>query len=190
MRNPAIAGVSLLCLLSIPRVAEMLESTMTGQMLVQIPLLIAAGYFIGRYLERSIPSLRSYIGGIPGLFMIAFTILFWMLPRSLDSTLASFPMEFAKYVSLPLLAGVPLGVGWHRLGFIAKGFAWIHLISMVFLMSWLYASSPVRVCNRYLLEQQQATGRILFGFGIALLLYHAVNAVMGALKQSPERLKE
>jgi len=190
MRNPAIAGVPLLGLLSIPQVAGMLESTMAGQMLIQIPLLIAAGYLIGRYLERSVPWLHAYIGGIPGLCLIVFTMLFWMLPRSLDSTLVSFPMELAKYLTLPLLAGVPLGIGWHRLGFIAKGFIWIHLISMIFLMSWLYASSPIRVCNRYLLEQQQSTGRILFGFGVAILLYHVMKALAGVLTKLPERPKE
>jgi hypothetical protein len=184
MRIQVIAGIALLGFLGIPQVTEWLESTMTGQMLIQIPLLVVAGYWLGRYLAVSFPGLHSWLGGIPGLLIVVFTMLFWMLPRSLDATLDSSTMESAKYLTLPLLAGVPLGVGWSRLGFIAKGLVWTHLISMVFIMSWLYTASPIRVCNRYLLDSQQTAGRILFGVGIAILVYHALNALARGLLKS------
>lgn len=165
-------GPILLILLMLPPVAIWLESTMTGHMLIQIPLLIMAGYWMGSVLKRRISSIDLYVGGIPGLILIIFTLLFWMIPRSLDHALTSGWMEIAKYATLTLLVGVPLGVGWHKLGFIIRGFVWIHLISMIFLMGWLYATTPIRVCNQYLIDQQRLAGWILLGVGVAIVLYH------------------
>lgn len=162
----------LLVLLMLPPVVTRLEATMTGQMLIQIPLLVVVGYGAGSILKRKIPSIQLYVGGIPGLLMIVFTMVFWMIPRSLDQALTMNAMEVAKYVTLTLFVGIPLGVGWRKLGFIARGFIWIHLLSMIFLMGWLYAASPIRVCNQYLIDQQQVTGWLLISAGIAIILYH------------------
>lgn len=176
-------GPILLFLIILPPVAIQLESTMTGHMLIQFPLLIIAGYWIGSVLKLRIPSICLYIGGIPGLLLIIFTLLFWMIPRSLDHALTSSSMEIAKFATLTFLVGVPLGVGWHKLGFIIRGFVWIHLISMIFLMGWLYATSPIRICNQYLIDQQRLAGLILLGLGVAVVLYHIAIMIFRAFTE-------
>jgi Na+/citrate or Na+/malate symporter len=181
-------GPMLLLLLILPPVYTWLESTMTGHMLIQIPFIIIAGYWIGGELNQRIPSLDLYVGGIPGLILIIFTLLFWMIPRSLDHALTSDLMELAKFASLTLFVGVPLGIGWHKLGFVARGFVWIHLISMVFLMGWLYASSPIRVCNQYLIDQQRLAGWLLLGAGVSIVVYHLVMMVYSALSEEDEQV--
>ncbi|MEX1029491.1 MAG: hypothetical protein WDZ91_05530 [Paenibacillaceae bacterium] len=181
-------GPILLILLMLPPVVTRLESTMTGHMLIQIPFLIIAGYWIGSVLKLRIPSIDLYVGGIPSLILIIFTLLFWMIPRSLDHALTSDLMEIAKFTTLTLFVGVPLGIGWFKLGFVAKGFVWIHLISMVFLMGWLYATSPIRVCNQYLIDQQRLAGWILLGAGVAIVVYHLVMMVFRALKEEDTRV--
>jgi len=180
----------LLILLMLPSTAQWLESTMTGQMLCQIPLLVVAGYGIGRNAAQKFPRIHLYIGGIPGLLLVVFTMFFWMIPRSLDASLVSPFMEGAKYVSLTLFAGIPLGVGWHKLGFIVKGFVWIHLISMVFFMGWLYAAAPVRVCNYYLIDQQKLTGWYLIGAGAGIVIYFFVMSIVKAFRYEDKQVKD
>ncbi len=180
MHVRAWKGPILLILLMIPQGAEWLESTMTGHMLIQFPLLVLAGYWIGIVWKQGTPSIDNYLGGIPGLLLIIFTFLFWMIPRSLDQAITSDFMEIAKYITLTLCVGVPLGVGWHKFGFIVKGFVWIHLISMIFLMGWVYATSPIRVCNQYLIDTQRVAGWVLLGLGVAIVLFHMGKMVRNA----------
>lgn len=186
MSRQTISGLALLGFLLLPQARAWLESSMTGQMLVQIPLLITAGYWLGNALLRKSPAVHEYLGGISGLLLAVFTVTFWSLPRSLDASLTTQGMEIAKFVTLPFLAGLPLGVGWARLGFVAKAFTWTNLLSMIFLMAWLYAETPVRVCNRYLINQQQMTGWILFGVGVAIVLYHFGMAIGNAFSDDSE----
>ena len=39
---------------------------------------------------------------------------------------------------------------------------------MLLTLSWLYSASPVRVCNYYLLEEQQLLGSALFALALAI----------------------
>ena len=82
----------------------------------------------------------------------------WMLPRMLDASLADSSFELAKLLTLPLLVGVPLGWSWPRLPGLVRAFVWSNLVSMLLILGWLYRAAPVRVCNYYLLHEQETLG--------------------------------
>ncbi len=171
-------GAGLWLTLAAPSARGLLEGSMVGHMGVQIPLLVAAGWLLGRGLPggpRRV--IRAYNGhGVPGLVLVLFTVAYWMLPRSLDAALGHGSMELIKFTSLPLLAGVPLALSWPRLSLIGRGVIWSNLLAMLFVMAWLYLESPVRICNFYLFNQQTLLGWYCFTVGAILALALAVRA--------------
>ena len=113
----AWAGMGILVALAVPSSRAMLEASMATHMLVQIPLAAAAGAL----LAPSLPlRLRELLGrwndyGIPGTVLALGISAYWMIPRALDAALASAAVEAMKFVSLPLLVGLPLALSWRRL---------------------------------------------------------------------------
>lgn len=179
-----VLGIVLLHLLLNPLSQRWLESSMTGYMLVQIPGLIASGYFLGLAVRSRISAIWMgwNHGGIPGLFMAIFTIAFWLLPRFVDAALTEPDMEIWKAITLPLFAGIPLAWSWRQLNPLVRCLVWANLLSMIFVMSWLYLSAPVRLCNNFLENQQHSLGTSLFLVGLALAAYWALQAFVGKPK--------
>ncbi|NSL50930.1 hypothetical protein [Calidifontibacillus erzurumensis] len=164
-------GFGLIFFLALPPVKQFTESFMIGQMLVQIPLLVLAGFFLGKTILDIWPNLISKkYNGIAGILLAVFTISFWMLPRSIDASINEMWFAIAKYSSLPLLAGIPISCSWKKLHPIGQNFIWANLVSMFIIMGWLYLTSPVRLCNNYLLEQQHLLGKsYLFLSGLIII---------------------
>jgi hypothetical protein len=127
--------------------------------LVQLPLLICVGYILveGKYLKTG----EWNKGGYASLLIAIFTIAFWMLPRSIDAAISSGTMELLKFLTVPLLIGVPLKLGWHRAHPILKGFLKAQAISMLGVAAFIYIHAPIRICNSYLENAQQDLG---YGF--------------------------
>ena len=144
---------------------------MIGHMLLQIPLLAAIGIISSRLLpERCQASLLAAVGGaIPCVLTALFVSGYWMLPRALDAALTDPLAEIAKFLSLPVLVGLPLGLAWKRLHVIGRGFVWTNFISMLAVLGWLYIVAPVRLCNNYLVDQQGQAGWWMVK--LALLLF-------------------
>jgi hypothetical protein len=171
------AGVGLIgalyLLLATPPARAWLEATMSAHMLVQIPLLAALGFIACRLLtpRRQKALLAAAGGALPCVVLATFASTYWMLPRALDEALASPLVEAAKFVSLPALVGVPLALAWRRLGAIGRGFIWTNFISMLAVLGWLYIAAPMRVCNSYLVDQQESAGWLMVK--VALLLFAA-----------------
>lgn len=165
-----ITGVVLYILLVLPPLRNGLESVMAGHMLVQIPGLLISGYLIGGILSGKYQSFfqKYNIGGIPGMILVISVLLFWMLPRSLDAAINEWDVEVFKFLSLPLFAGIPLADSWKKMNEITKGFIILNAISMFGVLSWLYTSSPIRLCNNYLQYQQTQLGK---GFLILIVLF-------------------
>ncbi|MCC4115392.1 hypothetical protein LLG90_08535 [Aromatoleum toluclasticum] len=168
-------GLRALCLLYLllatPAARAWLEATMSGHMLVQIPLLAALGFAACRLLPNAWQeTLLAAAGGpVPHVVVALFASTWWMLPRALDDALASPLVEAAKFVSLPALVGLPLALAWRRLGAIGRGFIWTNFISMLAVLGWLYIAAPLRVCNSYLVDQQASAGWLMVK--LALLLF-------------------
>ncbi len=175
-----------MALLLLPPLRQVLEGHLVLHLLVQIPLLAAAGVLLGCALNfpEQFGARRQFLaswhaGGLSGLLLALFTAAFWMLPRSLDAALAEPAMAAAKFVSLPLLLGLPLALSWPRLNSIARGFVWTNLVSMLGFLGWLYLAAPTRLCNFYLLDEQTLLGRALLGIGGTLAVWFTAKAFLG-----------
>src|SRR6185312_2169334 len=119
-RPAPIIATLLYATLLLPPVRAWLEASMTLQMLVQIPLLIGVGYLLAGALPARLDAslARWNQHGITSLVLATLAGMFWMLPRSLDAAIGEPWMALAKFISVPLLIGLPLGLGWPRMGFV------------------------------------------------------------------------
>ncbi|THE11211.1 hypothetical protein E1I69_15810 [Bacillus timonensis] len=174
-------GLLLLLFISFPYVRGYFEESMVGTMLIQYPLLVGGGYFLAKGFPRKWRNFFLYYNenGIAGMIITICVIGFWILPRSIDAALNEPVMEIAKYSSLSFVAGSLLYYSWQLLGPISKGFIWANLISMIFVMSWLYTVSPARLCNNYLLTAQQQLGKSMFILGMVICLLIMVRVFIG-----------
>lgn len=177
-------GLALWCVLALPPVQHALEATMTLQMLAQIPLLALAGWWLARFLPRRLTdSLAAWNrSGISGFVLVSLTAMVWMLPRMLDAALEVPWVTAAKFISVPLLIGVPLAISWPRAGFVARGVFLLEVVATTFRLGWLYLASPVRLCSNYLLSDQQQLGKILLAIGAAITLVLAWKLLCGHIK--------
>lgn len=166
----ALIATLLIVLITITPAGSWLESTLIGHILIEIPILILIGIWIG---TRCASYLESYLsiynrGGIPGILLAALTMAFWMIPRWLDASLADVQISNIKYASLILFVGVPLSWSWSRLHPIANAVVKIEFLTMLFRLGWLYLISPDRLCNNYLMSDQIWLGRGFLWIAIAL----------------------
>ena len=182
-----LAGVILWAVLGTPALRHALESTMTLQMLVQIPLLVLAGGWLAQgipgWLGRRLAAWNHH--GISGLVLASLTSLVWMLPLALDASLNDPRFTLAKFLSVPLLIGAPVALSWPHAGFVVRGVVLLELTVTAFRLGWLYLISPVRLCSNYLLDDQEQVGRILLAVGLAIVLMLAWKLMWGHIDPQP-----
>ena len=143
-----------------------LEASLLNHVLIEIPLLIIIGIIAGNLLK---PRLAGVLGmiSIPAILLACFALAFWMIPRWLDASLGNEFTAYMKYLSLPLLVGIPLALSWQVLHPIARGVVKIEFLAMLFRLGWIYLVSPDRLCNNYLLNEQQQLGYMMIILGFA-----------------------
>lgn len=182
------AGPTLLAVLVLTPLRPWLEASLIGHMLVQIPLLVLAGALIARSLPEvwraRAGSLDAY--GVLGLLLALFVVIYWLLPRNLDAAVLEAGAGWAKIATLVLLAGAPLGLTAHRLPLLVCGVLWVKGTAMFFVMGWLYREAPDRLCNAYLLGEQQLLGTLMLVLGaVSLLLILALLVLGPPVRRSP-----
>jgi hypothetical protein len=147
-----------------------LESNMAVHMTLQVPLLIALGLALAVVVRQYEP--RWFVDadwlGIPGIVLVIFGTLFWMLPRALDGAIGNPWIDGVKFLSLPLLVGLPLGLSWSRMPPLGRAFIWANFIPKLGAIGGLYLGAPVRLCAYYRLDQQAAAGWTLIIVAVAL----------------------
>lgn len=156
-------GAGLWLLLALPASRAGMEADMPLHMLVQIPLLAVAGWLSAGAAGPPAWFRSVDEGGWVGTLVAVLGASYWMLPLVLDAALADMRFEVLKFLTLPLLVGVPLRWSWPRLSALGRGFVVTNMLSMTAFVGWLYLAAPVRVCVYYLAEQQAATGKLLLG---------------------------
>jgi len=159
-----------------------LESDPVLHVIVQLPMLGWAGWLLADALSdrwgRSL--FETYnTGGWAGLLVALVAIAFWMLPRSIDGALSSGEMELAKFISVPLLIGAPLRLSWRRAHPLLRGVLMANALSMLGVLAWLYTAAPVRICNSYLVGDQQRLGEAFIYVGVALAVVWCGRLFMG-----------
>lgn len=159
----ALAALLMLVAVMLRRPLEALPLT---HVLVQLPLLALAGAVLAPVLPLGRGEWNR--GGWACLIVAGTGIAFWMLPRSIDAALSSTPWQAGKIVSLPLLVGLPLWLGWARAHPLLRAVLKAQSISMLGVVAFLYTHAPVRLCNAYLAEDQQRLGLGFLGLALAL----------------------
>jgi len=146
-----------------------LERDPVTHVLLQLPLLALSGALIAKVLleDRHWRQSSWMKGGLEPILIAIFTTAFWMLPRSIDAALTDPRMEIAKFVTVPLLIGAPLAIAWPKAHPLLRGFLKAEAVSMLAVMAFLYTHAPVRICNAYLVSDQERLG---LGFLLAAIL--------------------
>lgn len=173
----------------LPPLRNPLESDMAFHMTVQLPLLTAIGVMLAMVLRTHEPRRIADADwlGIPGVLLAIFTTSLWMLPRILDLALGNVWIDLFKFASLPLLAGLPLGLSWRRVPALGRAFIWANLISMLATMGGLYLGAPQRLCAYYRLDQQSRAGTALIAIAIVLGLAWFIVLFIGAPSPAKRR---
>lgn len=159
-----------------------LESDMALHMTVQLPLLIGTGFIFATSLRAHEPHWLANADwlGIPGLLLVAFASSFWMLPRMLDLALADPWMDLAKFATIPLFIGLPLGLSWPRMPALGRAFLWANFIPKLGAIGGLYLAAPTRLCAYYRLDQQTTAGAALIAIAIALGISWFIAVFVGS----------
>jgi len=172
MNRTQIIGAGLL-FFSCVLFRQLLESHPASHVLVQLPTLALCGWLAIRNssIGLSVTSQSWNHGGYAALLAALIFITYWMLPKSIDAALTEPSMEVFKFISAPLGIGAALAIGWPRAHPILKGFLKANAISMLAVLAFLYTHAPVRICNAYLVVDQEQLG---YGFlyaaiGLAIL---------------------
>ncbi len=165
-----------LCLLALPGARMFLEGSMSRHMLLQFPLLGGIGFCLAGALPRNwIRRLNAWNDyGISGLFASALVLAILMIPRVLDLALVDARIELVKWLAL-LLCGAALRLSWQPAGLLVQGFFLGNVLPMMAVVGNLFESSPVRLCNAYLLGDQERLGQSLIWIAAVIgLLWFAM----------------
>ncbi|MEH7073778.1 hypothetical protein [Neobacillus drentensis] len=180
----SLYGLLILLSLALPPAANLMESVMIIHMHMQMPLLIFTGFLIARFFQLGTPHFfEKWNGnGIPGILLFVIIVVYWTLPRSMDAALTEQSMEAFKFISLPLLAGVPLRDSWKKLKPNVKHSIFYFFIILFSGMGWLYIDSPVQLCNNYLIIEQITLGWGFITTAICMVIYLAYMAFVDPTK--------
>ncbi|MBF6616687.1 MAG: hypothetical protein ITG07_08185 [Candidimonas sp.] len=174
------AAISALTLVLALVFKPMLTQTMALHMLVHIPLILFSGIFAGAaasalgrdrnpaWLDSLLDRYARYNEfGVPGLLAASFAGAFWMIPKALDDVLVSVPADIMKFVGL-FIAGLVLFDSLRRSSSVIKLFFVGNFSWMSAIVGLLYQENPERLCNFYLLGDQELAGRGLVAIAILL----------------------
>ena len=168
----ALAALAAALALSLPPGRMLIEQSMVWHMLVQMPLLVLAGWWAmaawapGRAGART-PGWRINRYGLTG-FMLAQSILaYWMLPAKIDSAVVLPSVDAAKLASL-WLAGAALREGFRQAPLAVQLFFVGYGLPMMVWLGLYLATTDLRVCNAYSLASQVRAGQGLVALSAAL----------------------
>ncbi|WP_421380889.1 hypothetical protein ACOJQI_18820 [Bacillus salacetis] len=175
MDNQFLVGLLLLIALALPPVANLMESIMLVHMHMQMPLLVAAGFLMGSYIQTKFPRFfnKCNENGVPGILLFSIILVYWMIPRTMDEALTLMSVEIFKFISLPFLAGIPLRNSWGKLRTAVKNTVIISFTLLFIAGGWLYIKTPSTLCNNYLLTDQIILGWGFLTMAVCMVLYLA-----------------
>lgn len=167
--HQGVAGLMIAIALALPASRHALELSMWRHMVLQYPLWMLAGALLAGALPARLRGAiaRWNASGITGLLYAGAALSVLMIPRVLDLALLHPGIEATKCAAL-LLTGVALRLSWQAAGLVVQSFFLGNLLLMGAVVGQLYANSPLRLCNAYLLGDQERLGRWLTGISAAL----------------------
>ena len=171
----AAAGVTALAAvaLSLPPMRALIEQSMVWHMLVQMPLLVLAGWFAAAAWAPS-RGLRWNRFGLSGLMLAQCILAYWMIPALVDRAVVLPWVDAAKLATL-WLAGLALRVGYRQAPPLVQLFFIGYGLPMMAWLGFYLASTDLRLCNAYSLESQARAGWGLLGLASLLGLAWAID---------------
>jgi hypothetical protein len=158
--SQGLAALVLMLAALLPPMRQVLEAGMAAHMLLQFPVLIAAGILLA---GQAPPALRARSAkwnahGITGLALAALSTSLGMIPRLLDLALTDMRAETVKCAVL-ILCGIALRLSWRPAGIVVQGFFLGNVLPMMAIAGSLYTDTPLRLCNAYRLDEQLWVGQ-------------------------------
>jgi hypothetical protein len=156
-------------LLSLPPARALIEQSMVWHMIVQMPLLVIAGYGLASLSTSRMPYFaRSNQFGLTSFMMMLLILTYWMLPVTIDRAVTRYAIDATKVVSM-LACGyclkrslqvAPQGVSLFFIGY---------SLAMLVMLGVYFVTTDLRLCNAYSLESQVRAGYGLFALSFILL---------------------
>ncbi len=180
LRTAALT-VSLLALsLSVPPLRSLIEQSMFWHMVVQMPLLVLAGWLtMSAWPRRSAPQFMAAwnVYGLNGFFLTFLILAYWMLPSAIDRAVVLPQADVLKLLTL-FVGGALSKHAIDRSPTVLQLFFVTLTVSMLIWLGFYFITTELRLCNAYSLASQISTGWGLIGLGIAAgsawLLYATV----------------
>jgi hypothetical protein len=188
MKSRRLLAASLaIALVGVPALREALEASMLLHMLVQAPLLLLCGAGLAGGLSAPARErlARWNSHGLSGLFAVALGTALLMVPRLLDLAVADLGIDALKAAGL-LACGAALRLSWRPAGALVQGFFLGNVLPMTAAVGQLYQSSPLRLCNAYLLDDQVRLGEALVVGSIAIGAVWFGLLVAALVRSQPE----
>jgi hypothetical protein len=156
---------------------EWLEGDMARHMLLEFPILLAAGATLGRIAVDSAPDLfsRGNLYGLTGLAVVSLTLAYWMIPAALDASLRDGWVAGAKYGTL-LVSGCLLPASFRLAPLTVQAFFVGNVAWMTATVGMLYQDTDRQLCLFYRPDMQAATGRGLVGAAATIAVLWSVAA--------------
>ncbi len=145
-----------------PPLDPYLDGSMSGHMLLQMPLLALLGYAAGRLWPGF--RIRASSHGVAAVLFGVGSLVFWMLPRSLDTAVTVAWVDQVMHLNM-LTAGWFLAVGLPCLPFHTKVAFGVYALAMALAAGVVYVTAVVPVCANYSVQQQNEAGALLLWAG-------------------------
>ncbi|HRP01593.1 MAG TPA: hypothetical protein PLE30_02985 [Candidatus Kapabacteria bacterium] len=145
--------------------------TMPRHQLIQLPLMLLLGIIIAFTLPKLI--IKELHWGISALIFIMASLVFWMLPLSIDFTIVSESFNRLMHVNM-LICGVLLIATFRGIIFELK-YIFMGMVSAMLASTGLSLSVfNILLCSSFDIEQQKETGLLLIIIGVSLFVANIV----------------
>lgn len=156
--------------LSVPPLRSYIEQSMAWHMAVQMPLLVAGGWWWAQAMAQSRPaqSLAPWNHyGLSGFLAVQAALAYWMLPSAIDRAVVLPEADAVKLVML-LACGAVLRHSIERAPAVIQLFFVGYGLSMMVWLGLYLVSTDLRLCNAYSLQGQINAGWALVAWAVAL----------------------
>jgi hypothetical protein len=177
------AGVLLIAVavIAVSGFRRWLELDMARHMLLEFPLLLAAGAILARRTPHRAQAAITACDrlGISGCLLATLVLGFWMIPAALDAALAGAWVQTAKILSL-LATGAALRLSLPAAPLAIQGFFVVSSAWMIATVGLLYQEAPQQLCLYYLSSAQAIAGEGLVFAALLVGGAWCVHAVRNA----------
>jgi hypothetical protein len=169
--------------LSMPPLRRLIEQSMAWHMVVQMPLLMLAGWVFAQAAStrRTRPNVSNALAawnqfGLTGGLTVLVLLAYWMLPSSIDRALVVPTADAFKVASL-WLGGALLKHSGQRAPLMVQLFFVGTALPMLVWAGLYFANTDLRLCNAYSLSSQIAAGQSLATLAVLLAVCWGARAM-------------